>query len=95
VRGASLETALKLGLPLLPTRAQHLPNNSSDSVTAQEHIGYYLYLNGQFDGATIHPYRRQFSMYLTPGIVNTIEVYAVDEAGNRSTTAGPVDCQHM
>jgi hypothetical protein len=26
-------------------------------------------------------------MYLTLGIVNTIEVYAVDEAGNRSASA--------
>ena len=63
------------------TEAMVFWGNSTDNVTAQEHIGYYLYLNGQFDGATIYPYRRQFSMYLTPGIVNTIEVYAVDEAG--------------
>ncbi len=61
--------------------------NSTDNVTAQEHIRYYLYLNGVFDGATIFPYRLQFSMYLTVGIVNTIEVYAVDEAGNRSSPA--------
>jgi hypothetical protein len=61
--------------------------NSTDNVTPQEHIRYDLYLNGQFDGATVYPYRRQFTMYLTPGIVNTIEVYAVDEAGNRSTPA--------
>jgi hypothetical protein len=40
-----------------------------------------------FDGATVDPYPHQFSMYLTPGIVNTIEVYAVDEAGNRSEPA--------
>jgi hypothetical protein len=50
-------------------------------------IRYYLYLNGQFDGATVDPYPQQFSMYLTLGIVNTIEVYAVDEAGNRSAAA--------
>jgi hypothetical protein len=56
-------------------------------VTPQEHIRYYLYLNGQFDGATVHPYPHQFTMYLTFGIVNTIEVYAVDEAGNRSAPA--------
>ena len=47
----------------------------------------YGYLNGQFDGATVDPYPHQFSMYLTLGIVNTIEVYAVDEAGNRSAPA--------
>ena len=61
--------------------------SSTDDVTAQEHIRYYLYLNGEFDGATVAPYRRQFSMYLERGIVNTIEVFAVDEAGNRSVPA--------
>jgi chitodextrinase len=61
--------------------------NSTDDVSPQEHIGYHLYVNGQFDGATIDPYPHQFSMYLTLGIVNTIEVYAIDEAGNRSVPA--------
>ena len=61
--------------------------NSLDNVTPQEHIRYHLHLNGQFDGATIDPYPHQFSMYLTLGVVNTIEVYAVDEAGNRSAPA--------
>jgi chitodextrinase len=61
--------------------------NSTDNVTAQEHIAYQLSLNGVVDNATIYPYRRQFSMYLTGGGVNTIEVYALDEAGNRSTAA--------
>jgi chitodextrinase len=60
---------------------------SVDNVTPPEHIRYYLYLNGQFDGATVDPYPHQFSMYLTLGIVNRIEVYAVDEAGNRSVPA--------
>jgi hypothetical protein len=60
---------------------------SLDNVTPQEHIQYQLYVNGQFDGATIDPYPHQFSMYLTLGVVNTIEVYAVDEAGNRSVPA--------
>jgi chitodextrinase len=61
--------------------------SSTDNITPQEHIGYELYVNGVFDGATISPYPRQFSMYLTLGIVNTIEVYAIDEAGNRSAPA--------
>jgi len=61
--------------------------DSSDNVTAPQHIGYLLYLNGVFDGATIDPYPNQFNMYLTRGIVNTIEVFAVDEAGNRSAAA--------
>jgi chitodextrinase len=69
------------------TEAMVFWGNSLDNVTPQEHIGYYLYLNGQFDGATIDPYPHQFTMYLTLGIVNTIEVYAVDEAGNRSAPA--------
>ncbi len=61
--------------------------HSQDNVTAPEHIRYYGYLNGQLDGATVDPYPHQFTMYLTLGIVNTIEVYAVDEAGNRSAAA--------
>ena len=69
------------------TEAMVFWGNSTDNVTPQEHIGYLLYLNGKFDGATIYPYARQFNMYLTTGIVNTIEVVAVDEAGNRSVPA--------
>jgi chitodextrinase len=69
------------------TEAMVFWGNSQDNVTPSEHIRYYLYLNGQFDGATIDPYPHQFTMYLTLDIVNTIEVYAVDEAGNRSEPA--------
>jgi chitodextrinase len=69
------------------TEAMVFWGNSLDNVTPQEHIRYYLYLNGQFDGATVDPYPHQFTMYLTLSIVNTIEVYAVDEAGNRSAPA--------
>ena len=69
------------------TEAMVFWGNSADNVTPSEHIRYYLYLNGQFDGATVDPYPHQFAMYLTLGIVNTIEVYAVDEAGNRSAPA--------
>jgi chitodextrinase len=69
------------------TEAMVFWGNSQDNVTSQEHIRYYLYLNGQFDGATVDPYPHQFTMYLTLGILNTIEVYAVDEAGNRSAPA--------
>jgi chitodextrinase len=61
--------------------------NSVDNLTPQEHIRYYLYLNGQFDGATVDPYPHQFTSYLTLDRVNTVEVYALDEAGNRSTPA--------
>jgi chitodextrinase len=69
------------------TEAMVFFGNSEDTVTLQEHIRYYLYLNGQLDGATVDPYPHQFTMYLTLGIVNTIEVYAVDEAGNKSAPA--------
>jgi chitodextrinase len=69
------------------TEAMVFWGNSTDNVTAPEHIRYYLYVNGQFDGATSDPYPHQFTMYLTLGIVNTIEVIAVDEAGNRSAPA--------
>jgi chitodextrinase len=69
------------------TEAMVFWGHSEDNVTPQEHIRYYLYLNGQFEGATVDPYPHQFTMYLTLGVVNTIEVYAVDEAGNRSAPA--------
>jgi chitodextrinase len=69
------------------TEAMVFWGSSADNVTSPEHIQYLLYLNGQFDGATVDPYPHQFTMYLTLGIVNKIEVYAVDEAGNRSVPA--------
>ncbi len=69
------------------TEAMVFFGHSSDNVTPSQHLRYELYLNGRFDGASIDPYPHQFSMYLTLGIVNTIEVYAVDEAGNRSVPA--------
>ena len=69
------------------TEAMFSFGNSTDNVTPKEHIRYYFYLNGQFDGATVDPYPHQFTMYLTLGIVNTIDVVAVDEAGNRSAAA--------
>jgi chitodextrinase len=69
------------------TEAMVFWGDSQDNVSSSGHIRYELFLNGQFDGATIDPYPHQFSMYLTLGIVNTIEVYAVDEAGNRSAPA--------
>jgi len=61
--------------------------DSTDNVTPQDLIRYYVYLNGVLDGATIRPYPLQFFHYLEPGIINTIEVVAVDEAGNRSKPA--------
>jgi hypothetical protein len=69
------------------TEAMVFWGSAEDEVTQPEHIRYDLYVNGVFDGATVAPYPRQFTMYLTLGIVNTIEVYAIDEAGNRSAPA--------
>ena len=69
------------------TEAMVTFGDSSDNVTPQEHIGYHVYVNGVFDGSTIDPYPHRFSMYLTLGIVNRIEVFAIDEAGNRSAPA--------
>ena len=69
------------------TEAMVTFGDSSDNVTAQDHIRYEVYLNGRFNGATIAPYRHQFTVYLTLGALNTIEVFAVDQAGNRSAPA--------
>ena len=66
------------------TEAMVFWGDSQDNVTPKELIRYYLYLNGRFEGATIDPYPDQFTIYLTLGVVNTIQIYAVDEAGNRS-----------
>ena len=60
---------------------------SKDDVTPRSLIQYHVYLNGVFEGATIAPYANQFTLYLTAGIVNMVEVVAVDEAGNRSAPA--------
>jgi len=49
-------------------------------------IGYYLYLNGQFDGATVDPYPNQVNMYLTLGVVNNRGICR-RRAGNRCAPA--------
>lgn len=59
-------------------------SDSDDNVTAPDFIEYHVYLNGIFDGAMVGIYRNQYTLYLTPGIVNSLELYAFDEAGNRS-----------
>jgi chitodextrinase len=66
------------------TEAMIFWGNSTDNVTPQALIQYHVFLNGTFEGATISPYPNQYSLYLTRGIVNTIELVAIDEAGNRS-----------
>jgi len=83
----TMPAALSGGVIDGATEAMISWGSSTDNVTAPEHIRYYVYLNGQLEGATVDPYPRQFTVYLTLGVVNTIEVYGVDEAGNRSTAA--------
>ena len=85
--GPSMPPALSGGIIDGANEAMVTFGNSLDNVTPQQHIGYHLILNGVFDGATIDPYPHRFSMYLTVGIVNVIEVFAIDEAGNRSAPA--------
>ena len=85
--GPSMPPGLSGGIIDGANEAMVTFGNSMDNATPQEHIGYHLVLNGQFDGATIDPYPHRFSMYLTVGIVNVIEVFAIDEAGNRSAPA--------
>jgi len=83
----TIPTAFSGGVIDGATEAMVVWGDSQDNVTRPEHIRYDAYLNGQFDGATVDPYPHQFTIYLTLGIVNIIEVYAVDEAGNRSAPA--------
>jgi hypothetical protein len=64
-----------------PTEAMVFWGDSTDNVTAQGFIEYHLYLNGGFEDATVGMYVHRFHMYLTPGIVNTSELYALDEEG--------------
>ena len=59
-------------------------NSSTDDVTPAVLIRYDIYLNGVFDHATTGGWERAV-VYAVLGAVNTIEVFAVDEAGNRST----------
>ena len=44
------------------TEAMVTFGNSMDNVTLQEHMRYYLYVNGVFDGATVDPYPHRFSI---------------------------------
>jgi chitodextrinase len=58
---------------------------STDDQTPQAFIKYEIVLNGVLDHRLVG-YGRT-SVYGTFGIVNTIEVFAIDEAGNRSAPA--------
>jgi hypothetical protein len=59
---------------------------SSDNATPTGLIVYEVYLNGRFDQAIGGGYT-QAILYVDAGVLNTIEVVAVDGAGNRSAPA--------
>jgi hypothetical protein len=59
---------------------------STDNATPSGLIVYEVYLNGQFDQGIGGGYTRAI-LYAKMGVLNTIEVVAVDGAGNRSAPA--------
>jgi chitodextrinase len=59
--------------------------DSTDNVTPSEFLRYELYLNGQWEDSTVGFNR--FILYLTLGTLNALDLYAIDEAGNRSIAA--------
>jgi hypothetical protein len=59
---------------------------SSDNATPTGLIVYEVFLNGRFDQAIGGGYT-QAILYGDIGVLNTIEVFAVDGAGNRSAPA--------
>ena len=69
------------------TEAMLFWGDSTDNVKPRDFIAYHLFLNGLFEDVTVGIDRHQFFLYLEPGIVNTIELFAVDEAGNSSEAA--------
>jgi endoglucanase len=58
---------------------------STDDITPAAYIMYEVYLNGDFLFATVG--RTSETDYAKLGMRNTFELYAVDEAGNRSAPA--------
>jgi hypothetical protein len=59
---------------------------SSDNATPTGLIVYEVFLNGRFDQGIGGGYT-QAILYVDAGVLNTIEVFAVDGAGNRSAPA--------
>ena len=59
---------------------------SSDNATPTGQLVFEIYLNGQLD-QTIGGGYTQAILYAQVGVLNTIDVFAVDGAGNRSTPA--------
>jgi hypothetical protein len=58
---------------------------STDNLTPQSLLQYEVYVNGVLDHTLIA--RGETVLYGTAGIINTFEVIAVDESGNRSAPA--------
>lgn len=59
--------------------------HSTDDVTSDTYIEYFVVQNGVNQGGVVGTFHdHQFTIYLQRGIVNTIEVFARDEAGNVS-----------
>jgi chitodextrinase len=61
-------------------------NESTDNVTPQDFIRYDVYVNGVFSDVLVGTGARSIN-YGNFGEVNTVEVIAVDEAGNASAPA--------
>jgi hypothetical protein len=59
---------------------------SSDNATPTGLIAYEVFLNGRFDHGIGGGYTEAI-LYVDNGVLNTIEVFAVDGAGNRSAPA--------
>jgi hypothetical protein len=67
---------------------------SSDNATPPGQIVYEVFLNGRFDQGIGGGFTRAI-LYADLGVLNTIDVVAVDGAGNRSAPASvTVDCTH-
>jgi hypothetical protein len=67
-------------------------NASSDNATPSGLIVYEVFLNGRFDQG-IGGGQTAAILYAGLGVVNTIEVIAIDGAGSRSAPASvTVDC---
>ena len=60
-------------------------DESTDNVTPQDFIRYDIYDNDALVGSTVG--YGQFIFYLTPGVLNNVEVFAVDAVGNQSAPA--------
>ncbi|HZW07398.1 MAG TPA: fibronectin type III domain-containing protein [Phycisphaerales bacterium] len=59
---------------------------STDDVTPQDYITYYVYVNGELSDIVVGTGARSIN-YGNFGELNTVEVIAVDEAGNESAPA--------